>query len=129
MDLTREIANGHGYLGYLVLVVVLGVVVFALVQSRSETPYSDGAPRLAGLLLALQWVYGIIVYVQIEGWNGAWTLAWLHPLAMTGAVALAGISTARARRETEAAAAWSTIARLLGIALALVVVGVGAAAV
>lgn len=128
MDLTREIANGHGYLGYLVLVVVLGVVVFALVQSRSETPYSDGAPRLAGLLLALQWLYGIIVYVQVEGWSAGWSLAYVHPLAMTGAVALAGISTARARRETEAAAAWATVGRLLGIALLLVALGVGAAA-
>ena len=127
MDLAREIANGHGYLGYLVGAVVLGVVGWAMVQSRKVAPYSDGAPRLAGLLLALQWVYGIIVYVQVEAWSGDWPLAYLHPLAMTGAVALAGIATARARRAAEPQDAWSTIARLDGIALLLVVVGVWAA--
>ena len=31
---------------------------------------SEGPPRLVGLLIALQWVYGILVYVQIEAWNG-----------------------------------------------------------
>ncbi len=94
MDLVQEIANGHGYLGYAVFVVLLGIVVWAVVQARGGAEYSEGAPRLAGLLLALQWVYGILVYVQIEAWGADWPLAYLHPLAMTAAVALAGIATA-----------------------------------
>lgn len=127
MDLTAEIANGHGYLGYAVLLVVLGVVGYALLQARGGTAYSEGPPRLAGLLLALQWVYGIVVYIQIGGWNGGWELAYVHPLAMTGAVALSGIATSRARGVPDRAA-WTTIARFQGIALGLVGIGVIAAA-
>ncbi len=127
MDMTAEIANGHGYLGYAVLLAILGVVAYALVQARNGAAYSEGPPRLVGLLLALQWVYGIIVYVQISGWDGGPALAYVHPLAMTGAVALSGIATSRAR-ELPAAEAWTTVARLQGIALGLVGIGVIAAA-
>lgn len=129
MDLVREIANGHGYLGYAVLVVVLGVVGWSLLKARDGSPYSEGAPRLAGLLIALQWVYGIVVYVMIEGWTADWLLAYVHPLAMTGAVALAGISTARAGRAETSEAAWGAIARFQGIALGLIGLGVVAAVV
>lgn len=128
MDLAGEIANGHGYLGYLVLVVVLGVVGWSLLKARDGSPYSEGAPRLAGLLIALQWVYGILVYVQVNAWSADWLLAYVHPLAMTGAVALAGISTARAGRAAEASEAWATVARFQGIALGLIGIGVVAAA-
>lgn len=128
MDLAGEIANGHGYLGYVVLLALLGVVGWSLRQGRAGAPYSEGAPRLAGLLLALQWVYGILVYVQVSGWDAGWSLAYVHPLAMTGAVALAGISTARAGRADDAEVAWGTVARFQGIALALVGIGVVAAA-
>ncbi len=128
MDLAREIANGHEYLGYIVFVALLGVVVWAALKARDGSVYSEGPPRLAGLLLALQWVYGILVYVQLEAWTGDWLLAMLHPLAMTGAVALAGIATARAGRAETPAAAWGAIARLQGIALVLVLIGIGAAA-
>lgn len=127
MDLTAEIANGHGYLGYLVLLAILGVVGYALVQARGGAPYSEGPPRLVGLLLALQWLYGIVVYIQIGGWDGGPALAYVHPLAMTGAVALAGIATSRARGLPDAQA-WTTVARLQGIALGLVAIGVIAAA-
>ena len=127
MDLTAEIANGHGYLGYAVLLAVVGVVAYALVQARSGSPYTEGPARLVGLLLALQWLYGIVVYVQIGGWDGGPGLAYVHPLAMTGAVAFAGIATSRARMLPDAKA-WTTIAQLQGIALGLVGIGVIAAA-
>ena len=127
MDHAREIANGHGYLGYLVLLVVLGVEGWSLLKSRDDSPYSEGPPRLAGLLVALQWLYGILVYVQTEAWNADWLSAYLHPLAMTGAVALVGIATARAGRAETPRAAWISIARFQGIALALIGLGVVAA--
>lgn len=127
MDLAAEIANGHGYLGYAVLVVLLGTVAWAFMQARGGAAYSDGAPRLAGLLVALQWVYGILVYVQIEAWGADWPLAYVHPLAMTAAVALAGIATARAGRASDGAVAWMQIVRLQGLALLSIVIGVWAA--
>ena len=126
MDLTRQLADGHGYLGYLVLVALVGVVVWAVVQANRGTDYSEGAPRLVGLLVALQWVYGIITYVSVEAWNAGALLAYVHPLAMTGAVALSGIATSRAK-EAAHADAWRAIAKFDGIALVLLVVGVGAA--
>lgn len=127
MDLAGEIANGHEYLGYAVLAAVLGSVAWALVQARGGAAYSEGFPRLVGLLLALQWVYGILVYVQVEAWERAWPLAYVHPLAMTAAVALAGIATARAGRAPEGDGAWMEIVRVHGLALLSVVVGVWAA--
>lgn len=128
MDLAAEIANGHGYLGYAVLVALLGSVGWGLVRARGGAAYSDGFPRLVGLVLALQWVYGVLVYVQVEAWRGEWPLAYVHPLAMTAAVALAGIATARAGRTPGSGkAAWMEIVRLHGLSLLLVVVGVWAA--
>jgi hypothetical protein len=127
MDVTRQLADGHGYLGYLVLVAVVAVVIWALVQANRGEAYSEGAPRLVGLLVALQWVYGIITYVSVQGWTGGALLAWVHPLAMTGAVAAAGIATGRAK-DVDGVAAWRAIARFDGLALLLIVVGVGAAA-
>lgn len=127
MDLTAEIANGHAYLGYAVLVAVLGSVGWSFVQARGGAAYSEGFPRLVGLLLALQWVYGIVVYVQVEAWQGEWALAYLHPLAMTAAVALAGIATARAGRAPGDEAAWTEVVRFHGLALLSVVIGVWAA--
>lgn len=127
MDLTQQLADGHGWLGYLVFLVVLVSVGRAAMQARAGAPYSDGLPRLAGLLLPLQLVYGIVVYVQVDGWNFGTGIAYIHPVAMLGAVALAGISTARARKAEDDAASWGAIARFQGIALLLVLVGIGAA--
>lgn len=127
MDLAAEIANGHGYLGYAVLAVLVGTVGWAFVQARGGSEYSDGAPRLAGLLVALQWLYGILVYVQNGAWGADWPLAYVHPLAMTAAVALVGIATARASRATDPQAAWMQIARLQGLALLSIVIGIWAA--
>lgn len=127
MDFAAEIANGHGYLGYAVLVAVLGSVGWGMVQARGGADYSEGLPRLVGLLLALQWVYGILVYVQLEAWLRPWPLAYLHPLAMTVAVAFAGIATARAGRAPADEDAWMEIVRLHGLALLSVVIGVWAA--
>lgn len=126
MDLSAELANGHRLLGYAVFLAVLASVVRAAVAARGTTPYSEGLPRLAGLLLALQFVYGLLVYVQGGYWSAGLPLAVLHPLFMLGGVALAGISTARAK-EAEGAGAWAAIARFQGIALVLVLLGIGAA--
>lgn len=126
MDLTRQLADGHGYLGYLVLAALVGVVIWGMVQASRGEPYSEGAPRLVGLLVALQWVYGIITYVSVQGWSGGALLAYVHPLAMTGAVALTGIATSRAK-DADAADAWRAIVLFDGIALGLVVVGIRAA--
>lgn len=127
MDLAAEIANGHGYLGYAVLAVLAGTVGWAVVQARSGGEYGDGAPRLAGLLVALQWLYGIVVYIQRAAWGADWPLAYVHPLAMTAAVGLVGIATARARRATEAQVAWMQVARLQGFALVSIIIGIWAA--
>ncbi len=127
MDITAELANGHGYLGYAVFAVVLFSVVWAFVQKGKGAEYKDGTAKLAGLLLPLQLLYGIVVFVQGRYWEGSALIAIVHPLAMLGAVALAGISTARARKAEGDAASWAAIAKFQGIALVLVIIGIGAA--
>lgn len=127
MDLTQQIADGHGYLGYVVAAALLGSLArAAIARGRGET-YSAGPARLAGLLLALQFVYGIIVYVAGAYWQADALLAYLHPLAMLGGVALAGIATARARDAADAVAAWGAIVRFHTLAALLVVLGIIAA--
>ena len=129
MDLAGEILNGHGYLGYAVFALILVSVVRAAMAARSGAEYSDGLAKLAGLVLSLQWVYGILVYVQSQFWNAGFSTAVIHPLAMTGAVALAGIATARARKAadaSDASDAWMAIAKFQGIALLLIIIGIGA---
>ncbi|MFT4744187.1 MAG: putative membrane protein [Nitriliruptoraceae bacterium] len=127
MNITAEMANGHRYLGYAVFLVVVVSVIRAVTQGRAGAEFSDGLPKLAGLLLPLQFVYGIIVYIQGAYWEASWPMAIVHPLAMFAGVALAGISTAKARKAPDAATAWGAIARFQGIALVLVLIGIGAA--
>ena len=127
MDLTAEIAAGHGYLGYVVAAAVLGSMARAAVARGRGEEYSSGAARLAGLLLALQFVYGLLVYVTGSYWEAGPGLAYVHPLAMFAAVGAAGVATGRAGRATSASAAWAEVLRFHGIATALVVVGIVAA--
>ena len=127
MDLTQQIADGHGYLGYIVAAAVLGSQVRAMVARNRGEEYSSGAARLAGLLLALQFVYGLIVYVSGSYWNFGWLVAWVHPLLMLGAVGAAGAATARAGRAETAHAAWTEIFRMHLAASVLVILGIGAA--
>lgn len=129
MDMTQQIADGHGYLGYVVAAALLGSLARAAIARSRGEEFSAGAARLAGLLLALQFVYGIAVYVMGEYWSAEPLLAYLHPLAMLGGVALAGIATARAREAADAPGAWGAIVRFHAAAAVLVVVGVVAAVV
>ena len=72
-------------------------------------------------------MYGLVVYGANGYWDAAWPLAYVHPLAMLGAVATAGMATARAARAPNPTAAWGQIVRFHGISALLVVLGVGAA--
>lgn len=127
MDLSQQIADGHGYLGYVVAAALLGSLARAAIARARGEDYSSGAARLAGLLLALQFVYGIAVYVMGEYWRADALLAYVHPLAMLGGVGLAGVATARARDAGDAVAAWGAIVRFHALAAILVVLGVVAA--
>ncbi len=127
MNITESLRDGHEYLGYAVFAVVVVSVVRAVMQGRAGAEYSDGLAKLAGMLLPLQLVYGIVIFVQGRFWEGSWLIAIIHPLAMLAAVGLAGASTARARRADSASESWGAIAKFQGIALVLVLVGIGAA--
>lgn len=124
MDLTQPIIDGHGYLGYVVAAAVLGSLGRAAIARSRDEQYGEGAARLAGLLLALQFVYGLVVYGIGGYWSASPLLAYVHPLAMLGAVATAGMATGRAGRAASPAESWSEILRFHGIAVVLVVVGV-----
>lgn len=128
MDLSAPLAEGHTWLGYAVLAVLAVSVVRAWRARQAAEPYSEGLARLAGLLLALQFLYGALVYVQGSYWSEPALVAYVHPTAMLGALALAGIATARAGRADTAPFAWAAIGRFQGLALILVLLGVGAAA-
>lgn len=127
MDLNAEIINGHGYLGYVVAAAVLGSLVRAVVGRSRGEPYGEGAARVAGLLLALQFVYGLVVYAIGGYWDAGASLAYVHPLAMLAAVATAGIATARAGRAGDPADAWQQVIVFHGASVVLVVIGVIAA--
>lgn len=128
MDLTQPIIEGHGYLGYIVAAAVLGSLVRAAVARSRGEAYSSGAARLAGLLLALQFVYGLVVYGAGGYWDAGPLVAYVHPLAMFAAVGVAGAATARAGRAVDSTAAWGEVLRFHGAAVVLVVLGVVAAA-
>lgn len=121
------LVDGHRWLGYLMFVLVIASVVVAMVRARNTARYDEGLPRLVGLVLALQVVYGLVVYGIGGYWDAAPLQAYVHPLLMVGAVGLAGVATARAGRAARPDVAWNTIARFHGIALLLVVLGIGAA--
>lgn len=127
MSLAAQLGDGHGWLGYAVVVVLAASVALAWRRRTAGEPYTEGLPRLAGLLLALQFVYGLLVYVQARAWEAPALLAYVHPVAMLGGVALSGVATARAARADAAPFAWAAIGRFQGAALLLVLIGVGAA--
>lgn len=121
------LTDGHRWLGYLMLVLVVASVVVAMVRARNTSRYDEGLPRLVGLVLAVQLVYGVVVYGIGGYWDAAPLQAYVHPVLMLAAVGLAGVATARAGRAERPEVAWNMIARFHGFALLAVVLGIGAA--
>lgn len=128
MDLTSTLADGHRLLGYLVLAGLVGSTGLALTRDRAGAAYEDGLPKLVGLLLAIQVLFGLMLYGAGGYWDVGAGVAYAHPVLMIGAVGLAGAATARARRAAEDAevdgGGWGEIARLHGIATLVVVGGI-----
>ena len=125
--MTAMLADGHRWLGYLTFLLVLGSVVFAFTRARAGVAYEDGFPRIVGLVLALQVVYGLVLYGVGGYWDAAPMLAYVHPVLMVGAVGLGGVATSRARDAAGDAASWQAITRFHGLALVAVLAGIGVA--
>jgi hypothetical protein len=123
----QTIASGHQYLGYATFLLVVGSVVWAWTRSRAGAPYQDGFPRIVGLILAAQVLFGLLTYGAVQGWDYRAAVAYVHPVVMIAAVGLGGVATARARDAEGDAASWMAIARFHGLALLAVLVGIGVA--
>ena len=100
----------------------------AATRARAGAAYSEGFPRLVGLVLAAQVLVGLVTWASdVAGALTDVTVGVVHPIVMLGAVGLAGIATARARDAEDAAGAWGAIARFQGFSLVAVIAGIGLA--
>lgn len=123
--MTETLFELHRGFGYVVFVVVAVASVMAFNRAKNGQEFSDTIPKVAVVLIDIQLVVGAVFYVIDEQWDAEPVVAFVHPLLMLAAVALAHIGLGRARREQMAADAHRIVGRSLAIAMLLVLVGIG----
>ncbi len=124
MDVLSDI---HQWLGYAVLVVLLVAAASAIGRGRASRAFDPSWHVGAVILLDIQVLLGAVVYVADAFWEAGWMSAWVHPVLMLLALGVGHASVSRARRLRMVDDAWRTLGRGLGVAVVLVVAGIGVA--
>ncbi len=126
--MTAVLRDVHQIFGYIVFLVMVGVAIFGVMQSRSGESFRVQPFRVSSGLLTLQFVVGIALYGSGTYWNvDAPLVVYVHPLIQFLAVGMAHAAVARGQRETMAADAWMWSGRFTGISALLVTIGIGIA--
>lgn len=124
MDLLRAV---HPWLGYAVLVVLVGAAGTAFSRGRSSRELDTRLPVVATVLLDIQVALGILLWAAGSSWRAGPLIAWVHPILMVAALVAGHVGIARARRVRLVTEAWAAIGRGLTTASILVVLGIGVA--
>jgi hypothetical protein len=98
------VATLHSYWRWVVLLVGVAAIIFALLAMTGNRPWDALADRLAlffTISLDIQVLIGLVVWVTQQRWSGDLFLGYIHPLAMLAAVALAHIGRTRADRASD----------------------------
>lgn len=124
MDLLRTV---HPWLGYVVLVVLVGAAGTAFSHGRSSRELDTRLPVGATVLLDIQVTLGILLWATGSHWRSGPLIAWVHPVLTIAALVAGHVGIARARRLRLVTEAWAAIGRGLTTASVLVVLGIGVA--
>ncbi|MEO8284871.1 MAG: hypothetical protein ABI670_00345 [Chloroflexota bacterium] len=95
------LVNVHSVWRWVVLLLALGAIVLALLSAYGGRPWDSLSDRLSlffTISMDIQLLIGAAVWVTESRWTGDVVLAWIHPLAMIVAVALAHIGRSRSDR-------------------------------
>jgi putative copper export protein len=123
-----ELADIHGWTGYVVFVVVIAVAVMAFNRAKNAQEFEDTPFKVAAILLDLQVLLGLVVYGVGQYWSGDEPLIqYVHPVVMLLALGLAHAGLGGARKEQMAADAHRKVGRMLLIAVVLLIAGIGVA--
>lgn len=123
-----ELADIHGWTGYVVFVVVIAAAVMAFNRAKNAQEFEDTPFKVAVILLDLQVALGLVVYGVGQYWNGdAPLIQYVHPVIMLLALGLAHAGLGGARKEQMAADAHRKVGRMLLVAVVLLIAGIGVA--
>lgn len=113
----------HSLWRWVVLVVVTVAFVRGVVgwlRGGAWTGNDRTLVLVAVSALDIQLILGLIVYGSRQSWNASSFIAYIHPLVMIAAIAVAHITSVRVRRAEPARAKFQTLAIGLFIALFLI---------
>lgn len=119
--------NFHAEMQWAVLAALVAGVVLALWWSRQQTLFRRVPFSIALAVVDLQVLVGIVIWLEGEGWGMGAVQGVLHPLLALSALGVGHAALVRARRTTEAVAAYRLVAIGFAVATALVVLAVVAA--
>jgi hypothetical protein len=98
----EALVTAHSIVRWFVIVGLLATVVAGATLWARKEAWSMGYSRVVDVavgLFDLQVLLGILVWVTNKGWDLNVFLAYLHPLGMVAAAAVAHIAAARLKRQ------------------------------
>ncbi|MEO6458483.1 MAG: hypothetical protein ABIO92_09485 [Chloroflexia bacterium] len=98
MDLLVDL---HSVFRWVVLLVALAAIAFAVLAATGARPWDRVAERLSfffPLTMDIQALIGLVVWVLGSGWAGDTFLGWIHPGLMLAAIGLAHVGRARSEK-------------------------------
>lgn len=124
MDLLVDL---HSVFRWVVLLVALAAVAFAVLAATGARPWDRVAERLSfffPLAMDIQALIGLVVWVLGSAWAGDTFLGWIHPGLMLAAVGLAHVGRVRSERAegSKAKGRQATLFFDLSLLLALVAI-------
>jgi len=124
MDILVDI---HSIFRWVVLLVALAAIAFAVLAATGSRPWDRVAERLSfffPLAMDIQVAIGLIVWVLGSRWTGDTFLGWIHPGMMLAAVGLAHVGQARSDRAEGSKAKGLQAAIFFDLSLLLVLLAI-----
>ena len=124
MDILVDI---HSVFRWVVLIVALVAIAFAVLAAAGSRPWDRLAERLSfffPLAMDIQAAIGLVVWVLGSRWSGDTFLGWIHPGLMLAAVGLAHVGHARSDRAEGSKAKGLQAAIFFDLSLLLVLLAI-----
>jgi len=124
----EALVTAHSIVRWFVIVGLLATVVAGATLWARKEAWSMGYSRIVAVavgLFDLQVLLGILVWVTNKGWDLDVFLAYLHPLGMIAAVAIAHVAASRLKKDPASAFA-PTAALFASLAVVVFLVPRGA---
>lgn len=126
------LATIHSIWRWVVLLVAVGALAFAVMSAMGSRPWDAISDRLSlffTLAMDIQFLIGAVLWIGQSRWSGANPfISYFHPIAMIAAIALAHVGRVRADRATTDRDKGRQAALFFGLSLVVVLLTIPVAA-